>query len=204
MSKEPNVATAVGPTRLCNSRPPFSIYLLSFSPFSFHLLLLTSFLVSSLSVYIYIFFFFFFFLLPYTHNLVPDDDGMERGGEKKKGGGRRRCQMAHTAMRSAPLRRKRTTRRRDEAFPMRSDFSRLARFFHRGGLIITKSSERHGPSGKTAVNYQVKLKREFDRNMYKKLGRIIRDVDTWISNSSTSSFSGRPIVVARLSSPFTL
>ena len=161
--------------------------------------------VLSLSVYIYIFFFFFFFLLPYTHNLVPDDDGMERGGrEKKKGGGRRRCQMAHTAMRSAPQRRKRTTRRRDEAFPMRSDFSRLARFFHRGGLIITKSSERHGPSGKTAVNYQVKLKREFDRNMYKKLGRIIRDVDTWISNSSTSSFSGRPIVVARLSSPFTL
>ena len=54
VSKEPNVATAVGPTRLCNSRPPFSIYLLSFSPFSFHLLLLTSFLVSSLSLCIYI------------------------------------------------------------------------------------------------------------------------------------------------------
>ena len=165
VSKEPNVATAVGPTRLCNSRPPFSIYLLSFSPFSFHLLLLTSFLVSSLSLCIYIsssssssFFF------P-THTTWCLTTMEWRGGEKKKGGGRRRCQMAHTAMRSAPLRRKRTTRRRDEAFPMRSDFSRLARFFHRGGLIITKSSERHGPSGKTAVNYQVKLKREFDRNI---------------------------------------
>ena len=39
--------------------------------------------VLSLSVYIYIFFF-FFFLLPYTHNLVPDDDGMERGGREKE------------------------------------------------------------------------------------------------------------------------
>ena len=45
--------------------------------------------VLSLSVYIYIFFF-FFFLLPYTHNLVPDDDGMSGEGERKRkavGGG---------------------------------------------------------------------------------------------------------------------
>ena len=97
VSKKPSVATAVcgfaitQGTRLCNSRPPFSIYLLSFSPFSFHLslsYLLSRLLPSPYYIYrFYLFIYLFSFFLPslysiHTHrvSLPGDNTQHEEGG----------------------------------------------------------------------------------------------------------------------------